>query len=80
MRDEFVHDAARVGLRDAGQRGGEVAQFIAFGGARRSGNAQLARLGEQAFVAGLNHLLLLAGLLAFLGAVVCAALLRPAAT
>ena len=77
VRDEFVHEAARAGVRGAGQRGGDVAEFIAFGGARRSGNAQLARLGEQAFVAGLNHLLLLAGLLAFLGAVLCAALLRP---
>ena len=79
VRDEFVHEAARAGVRGAGQRGGAVAEFIAFGGARRSGNAQLARLGEQAFVAGLNHLLLLAGLLAFLGAALCAALLRPPA-
>ena len=68
VRDEFVRDAARAGLRGAQQRGGEVADFIAFGGARRSGNPQLARLGEQAFVAGLNHLLLLAGLLALAGA------------
>ena len=64
------------GARAARRR---VADFIAFGGARRSGNPQLARLGEQAFVAGLNHLLLLAGLLAFLGAALCAALLRPPA-
>jgi EmrB/QacA subfamily drug resistance transporter len=78
VRDEFIHDAARAGLRGAQQRGGEIADFIAFGGARRSGNPQLARLGEQAFVAGLNHLLLLAGLLAFLGAALCAALIRPA--
>ena len=77
VRDEFVHQAARAGVRGAGQRGGDVADFIAFGGARRSGNAQLAQLGEQAFVAGLNHILLLAGLLAFVGAALCAALLRP---
>jgi MFS family permease len=79
VRDEFVRDAARAGVRGAQGRGGEVADFIAFGGARRSGNPQLARLGEQAFVAGLNHLLLLAGLLAFLGALACALLVRPAA-
>ena len=80
VRDEFMRDAARAGLRGAQQRGGEVADFIAFGGARRSGNPQLARLGEQAFVNGLNHLLLLAGLLALAGAVLCAVLIRPART
>jgi hypothetical protein len=80
VRDEFVRDAARAGLRGAQQRGGEVADFIAFGGARRSGNPQLARLGEQAFVNGLNHLLLLAGLLALAGSVACALLIRPGGT
>ena len=70
--DEFVRDAARAGLRGVQQRGGMVGDFIAFGGARRSGNPQLARLGEQAFVDGLNQLLLLAGLLALVGAVLCA--------
>ena len=43
-----------------------------------AGNPQLARLGEQAFVDGLNHLLLLAGLLALVGAALCAVLIRPA--
>lgn len=80
VRDEFVRDAARAGLRGVQQRGGEVSDFIAFGGARRSGNPQLARLGEQAFVSGLNHLLLLAGLLALAGSVLCAVLIRPAET
>ena len=78
VRDEFVKSAARAGLQGAQQRGGQVADFIAFGGARRSGNPQLARLGEQAFVAGLNHLLLLAGLLALAGAALSALLIRPA--
>jgi hypothetical protein len=78
VRDEFTRDAARAGVRGVQRRGGEVADFIAFGGARRSGNPQLAKLGEQAFVAGLNHLLLLAGLLAFLGALASALLIRPA--
>jgi hypothetical protein len=77
VRVEFVQDGAREGLRGVQQRGGEIADFIAFGGARRSGNPQLARLGEQAFVAGLNHLLLLAGVLAFAGALLTALLIRP---
>jgi EmrB/QacA subfamily drug resistance transporter len=80
VRDEFVRDAARAGLRGVQQRGGDVADFISFGGARRTGNPQLARLGEQAFVSGLNHLLLLAGLLALVGSVLCALLIRPAGT
>jgi len=78
VREEFVRDAARADLSGTQRRGGEVADFIAFGGAGRSGNPQLARVGEQAFVAGLNHLLLLAGLLAFAGALLCAVLIRPA--
>jgi EmrB/QacA subfamily drug resistance transporter len=77
VRAEFVRDAARAGVRGVQQRGGDVADFIAFGGARRSGNPQLAKLGEQAFVAGLNHLLLLAGLVAFAGALLSALLIRP---
>jgi len=78
VRDEFVKSATSAGLQGAQQRSGQVADFIAFGGARRSGNPQLARLGEQAFVAGLNHLLLLAGLLALAGAALSALLIRPA--
>ena len=78
VRDEFFREAARAGVQGVRERGGEVADFIAFGGARRSGNPQLAELGEQAFVSGLNHLLLLAGLLALAGALACAALIRPA--
>jgi EmrB/QacA subfamily drug resistance transporter len=78
VRNEFLKGAARAGVQGAQQRSGQVADFIAFGGARRSGNPQLARLGEQAFVAGLNHLLLLAGLLALAGAALSALLIRPA--
>jgi hypothetical protein len=76
VRDEFVKLASGAGLRPPAGQTGSVADFIAFGGARRSGNPQLARLGEQAYVAGLNHLLLLAGLLAFAGAAACALLIR----
>jgi EmrB/QacA subfamily drug resistance transporter len=77
VRDEFIKVATAAHLKPpAGQGTGSVSDFIAFGGARRSGNPQLARLGEQAFVAGLNHLLLLAALVAFAGAAACALLLR----
>src|SRR3954453_7107986 len=52
VRDEFVQDAAAARLwRPPGARG-SVADFIAFGGARRSGDATLARVAEQAFVTG----------------------------
>ena len=77
VHDEFVRLASAAGLRPPAGQGGSVADFIAFGGARRTGNPQLARLGEQAYVTGLNHLLLLAGLLAFAGAALCALLIRP---
>jgi EmrB/QacA subfamily drug resistance transporter len=79
VRTEFVRGAAAAGakLPPAGRSSG-VADFIAFGGARRSGNPQFAKLGEQAFVAGLNHLLLLAAIVAFAGAALSALLLRPA--
>src|SRR6185312_9283278 len=81
VRDEFVKLASGAGLKPPAGRGtGSVSDFIAFGGARRSGNPQLARLGEQAFVSGLNHLLLLAGLLALAGSLLCAVLIRPGGT
>jgi predicted MFS family arabinose efflux permease len=74
---KFVELATAARLKAPPGRGsGSVADFIAFGGARRSGNQQLARLGEQAYVTGLNHLLLLAGLVAFVGAAACALLIR----
>ena len=77
VRDDFVRNASAAGVRGFAGRG-NVADFIAFGGARRSGNPQLARLGEQAYAAGLNHLLVLAAVVAFVGAVLCAVLIRPA--
>jgi MFS family permease len=77
VRSEFTRDAAAAGLRRPPGRTGDIAQFITFGGARKSGNAQLARLGEQAFTAGLNHLLLIAAIVALVGAGLCALLLRP---
>src|SRR4051794_35518836 len=44
VRTEFVRGATAAGVRGAAQRGTDVSDFIAFGGARRSGNPQLARL------------------------------------
>jgi EmrB/QacA subfamily drug resistance transporter len=64
------------GTRGAG--GADIADFIAFGGAARSGNQALARLGEDAFVHGLDEILLLAAIVAFAGAAVSVVLVRPA--
>ena len=76
---EFTQRMAQAGLTGYAPGGaGGVSDFIAFGGARRSGDPLLARLGEQAFVAGLNDLLLLGGLLGLAGALLCAVLIRPA--
>ena len=73
----FVSDARAAGLRGGGPRGASVADFVSFGGARRVGG-EVARLGEHAFVTGLNHILVLAAILAFAGAALSALLVRPA--
>ena len=54
-----------------------VADFVSFGGARRIGNAAVERVAEQAFVDGLNDILLYAAIVAFTGAVLAALLTRP---
>jgi EmrB/QacA subfamily drug resistance transporter len=74
----FVHDAAAAHLHRPRTAAGSVSDFISFGGAQRSGNAVLARLGEQAFTAGLNHILVLAAVVAFVGALLSGLLVRPA--
>ena len=56
---------------------GDIADFISFGGATRSGDPVLVRVAEQAFVAGLDHILLLAAILALAGAVLSGLLVRP---
>jgi EmrB/QacA subfamily drug resistance transporter len=73
----FQHTVKAEFVKLGGPPRAGVADFIAFGGARRTGSPQLARLAEQSFVTGLNHLLLLAAIVAFAGAAVCAALIRP---
>lgn len=82
----FQHVVAS-GFRDAvaglpgdplpGVAPGDVADFIAFGGAQRTGNPALARAAEQAFVGALNDILLYAALLAFAGAALSMLLTRP---
>jgi hypothetical protein len=57
---------------------GSVADFIAFGGAQRTGNPALITAADTAFDAGLNHILLLAAVVALAGAVLCVLLVRPA--
>jgi EmrB/QacA subfamily drug resistance transporter len=74
---EFVRRAAAEGLRGGPPPGtGSVADAISFGVFTRSGNGTLARLGEEAFVTGLVHILVLAAILAFVGAALCLVLVR----
>jgi EmrB/QacA subfamily drug resistance transporter len=73
----FVDQARTAGLKPPGG-GGNVSDFIAFGGAAKVHDAKLARVAEAAFDAGLNHILLIAAIVAFAGAVLSAVLVRPA--
>jgi EmrB/QacA subfamily drug resistance transporter len=70
VTDEF---RARMG----GLLQGDVADFVAFGAATREGGA-VARVADQAFVAGLDRILLLAAIVALAGAVLSGLLVRPA--
>jgi predicted MFS family arabinose efflux permease len=73
----FEHGAAVAGLRGGPPPGGgSVADFVSFGVARRVGGP-VARLGEQAFVAGLNHILVIAAIVALVGAIASGLLVRP---
>jgi EmrB/QacA subfamily drug resistance transporter len=67
---------AGAGRLPPGVSGSSVADFVAFGGAEKVGGP-VARLGEQAFIDGLNDILLYAGLLAFAGALIATLLTRP---
>jgi hypothetical protein len=60
-----------------GVRADAIADFISFGGAQRVGNDALARAAEHAFVHGLNHILVYAAILAFVGAALATLLTRP---
>jgi EmrB/QacA subfamily drug resistance transporter len=78
VANEFVKEAAASGLRGGPPKGVDVADFVAFGGAQRTGNGTLATVAEKAFDAGLNEILLLAAIVALTGAVLCGWLVRPA--
>ena len=56
---------------------GAIADFISFGGAQRVGNGALSRAAEHAFLHGLNHILVYAAILAFVGAILATVLTRP---
>jgi MFS family permease len=60
-----------------GVRADAIADFISFGGAQKVGNKALSQAAEQAFVGGLNDILVYAAILAFVGAVLATALTRP---
>jgi EmrB/QacA subfamily drug resistance transporter len=60
-----------------GVGGSQVADFVSFGGASKIGNPALTRLAEQAFVDGLNDILLYAALVALAGAILATVLTRP---
>ena len=79
----FQHEVTQKFLADAGPaanrfRGANVADFVAFGGAQQTGNPTLIRIAETAFDAGLNHILLIAAILALAGAALTGILVRPA--
>ena len=60
-----------------GVSGSQAADFVSFGGFRAIHNAALTRLAEQSFVDGLNKILLVAAIVAFVGAILAAVLTRP---
>jgi EmrB/QacA subfamily drug resistance transporter len=77
----FQHVVASSFTEAAGDRiprgvGGSVADFVSFGAYHRVGSPALDRIAEQAFVDGLNDILLYAGLLAFVGAALSVVLTR----
>jgi EmrB/QacA subfamily drug resistance transporter len=79
VESTFVEHAAQQGLKPpGGVTGGALADFISFGGAQGTGNRSLIQVAEVAFDAGLNHILAIAAIVAFAGAVLSAVLVRPA--
>jgi EmrB/QacA subfamily drug resistance transporter len=78
VTSHFTTEAAAAGLRRPPGVTGRVADFVSFGGAQRTGNATLIQVAEKSFDAGLNHILLIAAVVALAGAALCALLVRPA--
>jgi EmrB/QacA subfamily drug resistance transporter len=60
-----------------GVKSDAIADFISFGGAQKVGNPALSHAAEQAFVGGLNDILVYAAVVAFVGAALAALLTRP---
>jgi hypothetical protein len=79
VASEFTAEAARTHLRGGppAGAGNSVADFIAFGGPQQTHNAALIHAAEVAFDAGLNHILAIAAIVAFAGAVLAGVLVRP---
>jgi EmrB/QacA subfamily drug resistance transporter len=78
VASRFTEAAAAARLRRPPGVSGSVADFVSFGGAQRTGNRTLIRVAETAFDAGLNHILLIAAIVALVGAALCALLVRQA--
>jgi MFS family permease len=79
----FQHEVAQKFTSEAPaaisrRLGGNIADFVSFGGAQRTGNQGLIQLAETAFDSGLNHILLLGAIVAFAGAALSGLLVRPA--
>jgi hypothetical protein len=73
----FKEEAVRARLQPPRGVSGNISDFVSFGGAQRTGNGTLIRVAETAFDAGLNHILLIAAILAIVGSGLCALLVRP---
>jgi EmrB/QacA subfamily drug resistance transporter len=78
VSSQFLEEAARARLKPPPGVSGSVADFVSFGGAQKTGNGTLIRVAETSFDAGLNHILLIAAVVALVGAALCALLVRPA--
>jgi EmrB/QacA subfamily drug resistance transporter len=78
----FQHEVTQSFVAQAGaaanRLGDHVADFVAFGGAQRTGDPALIRAAETAFDSGLNHILLIAAIVALTGAALTGVLVRPA--
>jgi EmrB/QacA subfamily drug resistance transporter len=74
----FGSALSRAGVEVSGQREGQFADFISFGGFRQIGGGEPVLLaGREAFLDGLHVILLYGAITAFVSAFLCAVLLRP---
>ena len=76
--NEFARTVASVGGRPPSGGGGQFSDFISFGVYKRiGGGGGIEVAARDAFLAGLNQILVYAGILALVGAVLSLALVRP---